>query len=78
MTGKPLGPPPGINSSWAFMAAGGSKEGSGKCSGGELYKDEDENPCVICHEEMDPNSIVTLECGHLFHDEVGYIPESYY
>ncbi|XP_053408579.1 E3 ubiquitin-protein ligase TTC3-like [Mercenaria mercenaria] len=66
---KAVGPPPGLNSSWAFLTAGGSKLGSGKGLGSELYREEEEDPCVICHEEMDPKSIVTLECGHLFHDE---------
>lgn len=65
------GPPPGLNTSWAFKAAG-LKEGSGKGSGAELYREEEEDPCVICHEEMNPNSVVTLECGHLFHDEVSF------
>ncbi|XP_064650634.1 uncharacterized protein LOC135502068 isoform X3 [Lineus longissimus] len=30
---------------------------------------EDEDPCVICHEEMTPGTFVSLDCHHVFHDE---------
>ncbi|KAL4229300.1 hypothetical protein ACF0H5_012340 [Mactra antiquata] len=58
------GPPPGISSSWAFAASDKSKILSS-----ELFKEEEEDPCVICHEEMEDNSVVRLECGHIFHDQ---------
>lgn len=31
---------------------------------------EDEEPCVICHDEMLILPAVTLKCGHKFHDRV--------
>ncbi|KAK3107126.1 hypothetical protein FSP39_007850 [Pinctada imbricata] len=31
--------------------------------------EEEEDPCVICHEEMTPPTTVKLECNHRFHDE---------
>ena len=66
--------PPGLNSSWAFTAAGSDKVGLGseRGSGAELYREEEEDPCVICHEEMDMKPMVSLQCGHTFHEEVGW------
>uniref|UniRef100_G3QC75 RING-type E3 ubiquitin transferase n=1 Tax=Gasterosteus aculeatus aculeatus TaxID=481459 RepID=G3QC75_GASAC len=28
-----------------------------------------EDPCIICHEDMNPGNICVLECRHSFHDE---------
>ena len=39
---------------------------------GEVFQEE-EDPCVICHEEMTPPSTAQLDCGHRFHDDVSPI-----
>ncbi|XP_060074001.1 E3 ubiquitin-protein ligase TTC3-like isoform X2 [Ylistrum balloti] len=56
---KPIAPPPGLATSWAFSASDGANE----------VFEEDEDPCVICHEEMTPTTTRTLDCSHRFHDE---------
>ncbi|XP_052265226.1 uncharacterized protein LOC127867806 isoform X2 [Dreissena polymorpha] len=48
----------------------GPSSGAGGGEGGlEMYQEETEDPCVICHEEMDSLPVVTLKCGHVFHDQ---------
>lgn len=56
---KPIAPPPGLASNWGFQASDGNNE----------VFEEDEDPCVICHEEMTPTTTRTLDCSHRFHDE---------
>ncbi|XP_033757927.1 E3 ubiquitin-protein ligase DZIP3-like [Pecten maximus] len=56
---KPIAPPPGLATNWAFQASDGTNE----------VFEEDEDPCVICHEEMTPTTTRTLDCSHRFHDE---------
>jgi E3 ubiquitin-protein ligase DZIP3 len=31
--------------------------------------EEEEDPCVICHDEMNPGDTITLECQHCFHNQ---------
>lgn len=38
-----------------------------------LLKDEDEDPCVICHDDLHTGSIWELHCMHRFHKEVQYV-----
>ncbi|OWF40060.1 E3 ubiquitin-protein ligase TTC3 [Mizuhopecten yessoensis] len=56
---KPIAPPPGLATNWAFSASDGT---------GEVFE-EDEDPCVICYEEMTPMTTRTLDCSHRFHDK---------
>ena len=64
--------PPGLSSGWAFPGAGltGVTE-RGPPRGEDVFQDE-EDPCVICHEEMTSYPAVNLQCGHKFHDEVKF------
>ncbi|KAK3585081.1 hypothetical protein CHS0354_004270 [Potamilus streckersoni] len=59
---RPLAPPPGLPASWAFQS------GDKFTSLGEREYFEEEDPCVICHEELTSQAAITLECGHKFHD----------
>ena len=78
-------PPPGISSIWAFPTNSGAANGShgppdtlrltngtsgyaGGVAGPEIFTEE-EDPCAICHEEME-HELNTLQCGHTFHDLV--------
>lgn len=58
-------PPPGLPLSWGV--SGTDLVSLGITS--EVFEEE-EDPCVICHEEMTPPTTVMLECKHRFHDEV--------
>lgn len=58
-------PPPGLLGTWGH--SGTDLVGLGVSS--EVFEEE-EDPCVICHEEMTPPTTVMLECKHRFHDEV--------
>ena len=58
-------PPPGLLGTWGH--SGTDLVGLGVSS--EVFEEE-EDPCVICHEEMTPPTTVMLECKHGFHDEV--------
>ncbi|XP_056012499.1 uncharacterized protein LOC125682526 isoform X2 [Ostrea edulis] len=49
--------PPGLSALWGLSGANS-----------EVFEEE-EDPCVICHEEMTPTTTVMLECKHRFHDE---------
>ncbi|XP_052804857.1 E3 ubiquitin-protein ligase TTC3-like isoform X2 [Mya arenaria] len=77
-------PPPGLSNKWAFPSNGAAAlmgRPANSSSGAELHRittngglgselfKEEEDPCVICHEEMDLKQVVTLQCGHIFHDE---------
>ena len=42
----------------------------GAAKEGAEFDEEEEDPCVICHEEMLLTDTVTLHCGHRFHPEV--------
>ena len=64
---KPVAPPPGLSTSWAFPVASTNNSSSGSI---EMFQ-EDEDPCAICHEDLTTGSTITLECAHKFHDEVG-------
>lgn len=33
-----------------------------------------EDPCIICHEDMNPEHICVLDCRHSFHDWVSHSP----
>lgn len=33
-----------------------------------------EDPCIICHEDMNPEHICVLDCRHSFHDWVSHTP----
>uniref|UniRef100_A0A8W8KL63 RING-type domain-containing protein n=3 Tax=Magallana gigas TaxID=29159 RepID=A0A8W8KL63_MAGGI len=57
-------PPPGLPLSWGV--SGTDLVSLGITS--EVFEEE-EDPCVICHEEMTPPTTVMLECKHRFHDE---------
>jgi hypothetical protein len=50
--------PPGLSALWGLSG-----------TNSEVFEEE-EDPCVICHEEMTPATTVMLECKHRFHDEV--------
>ncbi|KAL3886869.1 hypothetical protein ACJMK2_026830 [Sinanodonta woodiana] len=63
---RPLAPPPGLPASWAFQS------GDKPTNLGEREYFEEEDPCVICHEEMTLQEPITLECGHKFHDQITY------
>ena len=60
---EPAKPPP--KSAWASKKAE------------KIDFEEEEDPCVICHEEMNKN-IVTLRCGHKFHPYVSSSSTSVY
>ncbi|XP_076111314.1 uncharacterized protein LOC143079699 isoform X1 [Mytilus galloprovincialis] len=61
---KPVAPPPGLNTSWGFTESSNTSSYKGE----EVFEEE-QDPCVICHEEMTPDTTVRLECHHRFHDE---------
>ena len=69
---KLMTPPPGLSSSWGFLETPSisSKE--------EEVFEEEQDPCVICHEEMTLDTTVKLECHHRFHDEVRKISPFFY
>ncbi|XP_072049371.1 uncharacterized protein [Amphiura filiformis] len=57
-----------------MAAQQGKFQWSSELGGSSAFKtkgflDDDEDPCVICHEEMTPETIKILECGHHFHAE---------
>lgn len=33
-----------------------------------------EDPCIICHDDMNPGQICVLQCRHSFHDWVSHMP----
>lgn len=35
-----------------------------------LFQLNVEDPCIICHDDMSPDSMFVLECRHSFHEEV--------
>ena len=47
-----------------------SSELGGSSTFGKGVLDDEEDPCVICHEEMTPETTKILDCGHRFHAEV--------
>ncbi|XP_061169827.1 E3 ubiquitin-protein ligase TTC3-like [Saccostrea echinata] len=56
--------PPGLPASWGLPVTDLSSLGITS----EVFEEE-EDPCVICHEEMTIDTTVMLECKHRFHDE---------
>lgn len=36
-----------------------------------------EDPCIICHEDMNPDHICVLQCRHSFHDWVSHEKQNF-
>ncbi|XP_046553087.1 LOW QUALITY PROTEIN: uncharacterized protein LOC124262626 [Haliotis rubra] len=66
-TQTPTAPPPGLNTSWGPQLSP-SVSGGSRNRQLELFLDE-ENPCAICHDELEAQETQDLECGHTFHVE---------
>ena len=44
--------------------------GAGAASPAAEIFEEEEDPCIICHEELMPHDTCKLECQHRFHNQV--------
>ena len=44
-------------------------------AGGRIVNmdEEDEDPCIICHEELYLTNSTRLQCGHVFHENVSVL-----
>jgi hypothetical protein len=51
-------------------AAHSSSRSGGSSIGDAETFEEEENPCIICHEELDSSENSTLDCGHVYHTQV--------
>ncbi|XP_071111299.1 E3 ubiquitin-protein ligase TTC3-like [Haliotis cracherodii] len=65
----PTAPPPGFSNSWGVHLGGGGGSNSSSYKQLDLFLDVEENPCAICHEELENQETRDLDCGHTFHVE---------
>jgi len=53
-----------------YQAGEPNNSGPGSSAGDDEMFEEEEDPCIVCHEELAADNVTKLDCGHSYHTKV--------